>query len=208
MMNLWRIAAGGGSLHLWERGMKMARMAPASSFPYATSAKKPANRRRQIEGAFSPEKNSTLEKLRSLMGETLDFIMREEEKKGAVSFTHADLITTAEQLDKEGKHDYAFEILEWMDRKKMSFSPKELQLFVGIIAKVKGLDAAEAYFKKVDPNFKQGDPARSKNYPAFARLVILNHEFEFQTGVRQWRCSRIILLFVSIAMALSWMSVS
>ncbi|XP_010453703.1 PREDICTED: pentatricopeptide repeat-containing protein At1g02370, mitochondrial-like [Camelina sativa] len=88
------------------------------------------------------------------MGETVDFIMREEEKKGAVSFTHADLITTAEQLDKEGKHDYAFEILEWMDRKKMSFSPKELQLFVGIIAKTKGLDAAEAYFKKVDPNFK------------------------------------------------------
>ncbi|XP_019084192.1 PREDICTED: pentatricopeptide repeat-containing protein At1g02370, mitochondrial-like [Camelina sativa] len=160
----------------------MARMAH-SSFSSASSSKRNANQR--IEGAFSPEKNSILEKLRSLMGETLDFIMREEEKKGAVSFTHADLITTTEQVDKEGKHDYAFEILEWMDRKKMSFSPKELQLFVGIIAKVKGLDAAEAYFKKVDPNFKQGDPARSKNYPAFARLVILNREFEFQNGVRR-----------------------
>ncbi|XP_010492855.1 PREDICTED: pentatricopeptide repeat-containing protein At1g02370, mitochondrial-like isoform X2 [Camelina sativa] len=107
------------------------------------------------------------------MGETLDFIIREKEKKGvSITQSQADLVSAAEQLDKEGKHEYA---LEWMDKKKMSFSPSQLAVFLNIIAKTRGLDAAEAYFKKIDPNIDRMD-TRSKNWPAYVTLLLLKRE--------------------------------
>ncbi|KAF3526022.1 hypothetical protein F2Q69_00047121 [Brassica cretica] len=67
------------------------------------------------------EKSSIFEKIQPFIGETLDFITREEEKKG-VYLTKEDLVDWEKRLNKDGKFEYAFEIFEWMDKKKMEFS--------------------------------------------------------------------------------------
>ncbi|CAL9214554.1 unnamed protein product [Arabidopsis halleri] len=186
MLNLRRIAA---SVHLWNREMKIARMAPFSS---------PAenNGNRQINGDSSSAdenaKSSIFEKLRSLTRETLDFIIREEEKKG-VSVTQADLVSSAKQLHMEGKHENALQIFMWLDEKKMSFSTSELAVFVDVIAKTKGLDEAHAYLKKVDPDCDRMDQP-NKNWPTYVDLLHLETELLEKRGlvraVRRSRCRK------------------
>ncbi|XP_048615596.1 pentatricopeptide repeat-containing protein At1g02370, mitochondrial [Brassica napus] len=109
------------------------------------------------------EKSSIFEKIQPFIGETLDFITREEEKK-------EDLVDWAKRLNKDGKFEYAFEIFEWMDKKKMEFSPSELAVYVDLIAQTKGIYAAEEYFNQVEPVFDRTN-TRAKNWPAFASIV-------------------------------------
>lgn len=51
----------------------------------------------------------------------------------------------------------------------MVFSPTELALYVDLIAKVKGFEAAEKFFNKVDPNFDIKNK-KAKNWPAYLKL--------------------------------------
>ena len=55
------------------------------------------------------EKSSIFEKIQPFIGETLDFITREEEKKG-VYLTKEDLVDWEKRLNKDGKFEYAFEV--------------------------------------------------------------------------------------------------
>ncbi|KAJ4917983.1 hypothetical protein Rs2_03533 [Raphanus sativus] len=117
------------------------------------------------------EKSCIFGKLQPFVGETLDFITREEEKKG-VSVTKEDLVKWAKQLKKDGKFEHAYEIFEWMDKKKMEFSPSELAFFVDLIAKTKSLAAAKEYFNQVEPDFDRTN-TRAKNWPAFASIMLM-----------------------------------
>ncbi|CAL9214555.1 unnamed protein product [Arabidopsis halleri] len=184
MLNLRRIA--GGSLHLWKREMKIATpmriMAPfSSSTENATPPLTTGDGASSPSAAHESAKSSIFKKLGSLISETLDLIMKDEEKKG-VSITHEDLVSWAKQLDKEGKREYALEIFEWMDKKKMSFSTSELALFVNVIAKTKGLDDAHAYLKKVDPDCGRMDQP-NKNWPAYVSLLHLETELLKKCGI-------------------------
>lgn len=116
------------------------------------------------------EKRKVFQKLKSLTVETIDLILREEEKKG-VYVTQTDLVSWAKRLAKnKNKSENALEIFRWMDKKKMEFSPSELAVYVDLIAEVKGYPAAHAYFRKVDPTFKEWEP-NPKNWPAHMKLV-------------------------------------
>ncbi|XP_023643456.1 uncharacterized protein LOC111831951 isoform X2 [Capsella rubella] len=171
MLKLRRIATGGSLVHLWKGEMKIARMAPFCT----CDANNPTRKIVRASSAEKTEKNNIFEKLRSLMGETLDFVMREEEKKGDVSFTQADLVSTAEQLDKS--------LSGWIERRwiliHMSF-----KLFVKLIAKTKGLGAAHAYFDKVEPNYNSRDH-KANNFPAYVALYRLDRQFERGMGMRR-----------------------
>ncbi|CAH8251942.1 unnamed protein product [Arabidopsis lyrata] len=126
-------------------------------------------------------KSSIFEKLRSLTRETLDFIIREEEKKG-VSVTQADLVSSAKQLLMEGKRLDALQIFMWIYRKKMSFSTSELALFVDNIARTIGLPTAHAYLKKVDPDCdRMHNP--TENWPAYVDLLLLDTELLEKRGI-------------------------
>ncbi|WZZ19261.1 hypothetical protein YC2023_112350 [Brassica napus] len=96
-------------------------------------------------------KMKVFQKLKSLTVETIDLILKEEEKKG-VYVTQTDLI------------------FRWMDKKKMVFSPSQLELFVDLLGELKGAEAALAYFDKVEPNFDEMD-AEAKNRPAYLKLL-------------------------------------
>ncbi|KFK43459.1 hypothetical protein AALP_AA1G128000 [Arabis alpina] len=111
------------------------------------------------EGRIRAEREEEdFEKFRSLIVETVDLILREEEKKG-ISVTQADLLKWAKRLEKkEARHENALAIFRWMDSKKMTFSPSDLELYLRVILKVEGLDAAQDCFDKVDPNFDNMDP--------------------------------------------------
>ncbi|CAN7083761.1 unnamed protein product [Brassica oleracea var. botrytis] len=126
------------------------------------------------------EKSSIFEKIQPFIGETLDFITREEEKKG-VYLTKEDLVDWEKRLNKDGKFEYAFEIFEWMDKKKMEFSPSELAVYVDLIAQTKGIYAAEEYFNQVEPVFDRTN-TRAKNWPAFASIVVRILEYNKKNG--------------------------
>lgn len=57
-----------------------------------------------------------------------------------------------------------------MDRKKMTFSPSELALFVDLIGKSKGARASLDYLEKVDPGLDKCD-IHAKNWPAYAIIM-------------------------------------
>lgn len=112
MFNLRRRIATGYLIHLWKRETRMVVVPFSSSSSYAAE-----NPNRQITTpAFimtSPavaEKSCIFGKLQPFVGETLDFITREEEKKG-VSVTKEDLVKWAKQLKKDGKFEHAYEVL-------------------------------------------------------------------------------------------------
>ncbi|KAG2321522.1 hypothetical protein Bca4012_057414 [Brassica carinata] len=94
------------------------------------------------------EKSCIFGKLEPFIGETLDFITREEE----------DLVDWTKRLNKDGKFEYALEIFEWMmDKKKMEF--------------------AQEYFNKVEPVFDRTN-TRAKNWPAFATIMMRVFEYD------------------------------
>lgn len=51
----------------------------------------------------------------------------------------------------------------------MTFSPSEHAIYLDLIAKTKGVEAAQAYFDYLDPNFDNMYP-REKNWPAYQKL--------------------------------------
>ncbi|XP_018489028.2 pentatricopeptide repeat-containing protein At1g02370, mitochondrial-like [Raphanus sativus] len=162
MFNLRRCIASGSLHHVWKREMRIV-VAPFSSSSSAD--------RQIITSSCSAEnaKSCIFGKLQFLFTETLDYITREEEKKGV---TKDDIVELAKQLNKDGKSEYALEIFEWMDKKKMEFSPSELAFFVDLIAKTKSLAAAKEYFNQVEPDFDRTN-TRAKNWPAFASIMLM-----------------------------------
>ncbi|CAH8306152.1 unnamed protein product [Eruca vesicaria subsp. sativa] len=173
MLNLRGIAAS-GSLHFWKRETRIL------VAPFSSSAADNADRKittpafptgNKPPTSADHAKSCIFQKLQFLITETLDFITREEEKKGASVPTKDDLVNWAKQLEKDGKNHYALEIFEWMDKKKMEFSPSELAFFVDLIAQTKGIDAAKEYFNQVEPVFDRTN-TRAKNWPAFASIML------------------------------------
>ncbi|KAL0654298.1 hypothetical protein Bca4012_096989 [Brassica carinata] len=140
------------SLQLWKkiaaplssngRMWKMACTTPFSSGAESSGPIKPEK--------VKVEKRKVFQKLKSLRVETIDLIIREEEKKGVF-------------VDQE-------DLFRWMDKKKMVFSPSQLELFVDLLGELKGAEAALAYFDKVEPNFDEMD-AEAKNRPAYLKLL-------------------------------------
>ncbi|CAH8383993.1 unnamed protein product [Eruca vesicaria subsp. sativa] len=121
-------------------------------------------------GQIKAGKRKVFQKLKSLTVETIDLILREEEKKG-VFVDQEDLVRWAKRIDKRNKKpDHSLEIFRWMDKKKMVFSPSQLELYVDLLGKVKGSAAASAYFNKVEPNFDEMD-VDAKNWPAYVKVL-------------------------------------
>ncbi|CAH8346380.1 unnamed protein product [Eruca vesicaria subsp. sativa] len=137
----------------------------------------------EIPSTAVAKKSCIFGKLEPFIGKTLDFITREEEEKKGVYLTKEDLVDCAKQLNKDGKFEYAFEIFEWMDKKKMEFSPTELALFVDLICQTKGIKVAQEYFNKVEPVFDRTN-TRAKNWPAF--ISIMMRIFECDRKNCQW----------------------
>ncbi|XP_022559696.1 pentatricopeptide repeat-containing protein At1g02370, mitochondrial [Brassica napus] len=117
MFNLRRIASSGSLHHLWKREMRIV------VAPFSSSAESQITSSSSSSCSAENAKSCIFGKLQFLITETLDFITREEEKKGVSVPTKEDLVFWAKQLDKDGKNHYALEIFEWMDKKKMEFSP-------------------------------------------------------------------------------------
>ncbi|KFK43327.1 hypothetical protein AALP_AA1G110300 [Arabis alpina] len=122
------------------------------------------------KGKMQREKRKIYQKLRCLTVETVDLIIRDEEKNNGVSFTQADVVNWAKRLNKECKFRSALVIFEWMDKKKMIISPSELAIYVHLIFMIKGATTAQEYFEKVEPNFDNMD-RKSKNWPAYKILM-------------------------------------
>ncbi|CAF1969671.1 unnamed protein product [Brassica napus] len=64
-------------------------------------------------------------------------------------------------------------IFEWMEKKKMKFTPSQPATFVDFIDRVLGnmrIRAALDYFESVDPDFNNMD-YKAKNWPAYDFLA-------------------------------------
>ncbi|KAL5795742.1 hypothetical protein ACOSQ2_000562 [Xanthoceras sorbifolium] len=57
-------------------------------------------------------------------------------------------------LRKYGRFKHAFEVMEWMKRRKVNFSHTDYALYLDLTAKIKGLAAAESYFNGLPPSVK------------------------------------------------------
>ncbi|XP_018463139.1 pentatricopeptide repeat-containing protein At1g02370, mitochondrial [Raphanus sativus] len=171
------------SLELWKkivaplssngRMWKMACTTVAAPFSSGVESSAPVKVEKESSGPIKPEKQKVekrkvFQKLKSLTVETIDLIIREEGKKG-VFVDQEDLVRWARLL-KNRKPENALEIFRWMDKKKMVFSPSQLELYVDLLGKVKGHAAASAYFNKVEPNFDEMD-VDAKNRPAYLKVL-------------------------------------
>uniref|UniRef100_A0A1J3CE03 Pentatricopeptide repeat-containing protein, mitochondrial n=1 Tax=Noccaea caerulescens TaxID=107243 RepID=A0A1J3CE03_NOCCA len=65
-----------------------------------------------------------------------------------------DLIRYAKDLRKLRQPQRALEVFEWMERKEIVFSSSDHAIRLDLIAKTKGLEAAESYFNSLDPSTK------------------------------------------------------
>ncbi|CAA7025076.1 unnamed protein product [Microthlaspi erraticum] len=179
--------------HFWKRacttiaGPALARTEPSVAPPSAAAgvradllvtsdgSSESARKEKAKEAAKTQRKKRMMfEELLDNLGatrvkKTLNALSKREKEYG-VSITQADLVRWAKRLDKDGKHQQAYEMFKWMEAKKMTFSPSELATFVGLIEKTKDLGEAFAYFKKADPDFDNMD-MKCKNWPAYQVLL-------------------------------------
>ncbi|KAF2589937.1 hypothetical protein F2Q70_00041909 [Brassica cretica] len=124
------------SLRLWKKvatplpsGWKMGCTTVAAPFSSSVENSDPIK-------AEKVGKMKVFQKLKSLTVETIDLILKEEEKKGAY-VTQTDLVRWAKRIDKRNNRpENSLEIFRWMDKKKMMFSPSELELYVDLLGKV------------------------------------------------------------------------
>ncbi|CAE5957294.1 unnamed protein product [Arabidopsis arenosa] len=153
MMNFRRIAAG--SLHLLHKSAT--RSKPSDSGVIA--------RLRWTTRALSTTESA----------ETAATTSPSDPNEGVVFFSKDNLMSRVNSLHKEGKHELALHLFDSMDAQKVEFTPSEFAFHIEILAKVKGLAAAKAYFKKADPDFNNRDH-HAKNWPAYATLARLTSE--------------------------------
>ncbi|KAL0654295.1 hypothetical protein Bca4012_096986 [Brassica carinata] len=140
------------SLRLWKKvatplpsGWKMACTTVAAPFSSTVENSDPIK-------AEKVGKMKVFQKLKSLTVETIDLILKEEEKKG-VYVTQTDLVRWA----KRG----------WIKR-RWCFLPPNLSL--DLLGELKGAEAASAYFDKVEPKFDEMD-AYAENSPAYLKVL-------------------------------------
>uniref|UniRef100_A0A0D3D5Z3 Uncharacterized protein n=1 Tax=Brassica oleracea var. oleracea TaxID=109376 RepID=A0A0D3D5Z3_BRAOL len=69
-----------------------------------------------------------------------------------------------------GRPEISVQIFEWMEKKKMKFTPSQLATFVDFIDRVHSIRAALNYFESVDPDFDNMD-YKAKNWPAYDFLA-------------------------------------
>ncbi|KAF2619062.1 hypothetical protein F2Q68_00041561 [Brassica cretica] len=56
-----------------------------------------------------------------------------------------------------GRPEISVQIFEWMEKKKMKFTPSQPATFVDFIDRVHSIRAALDYFESVDPDFNNMD---------------------------------------------------
>ncbi|CAA7020720.1 unnamed protein product [Microthlaspi erraticum] len=111
--------------------------------------------------------------LSSHPAETLDMnlIMKDYKKK---RITKADLCSWAKDFYMDGKPQgpqYALKILEWMDQKEMKFSASQLELYMDVLCKIKGVEAGTNCFQRLKPDFDQNNTRARNNSPAYWILI-------------------------------------
>lgn len=72
-----------------------------------------------------------------------------------------------------------------MESKKMTFSPSQLELYVELIAKSKGLKPALDFFYKVEPHFNNMAGAAAKNWPAYSKIMRMKEEADKRSKCRR-----------------------
>ncbi|XP_024009169.1 pentatricopeptide repeat-containing protein At1g02370, mitochondrial isoform X2 [Eutrema salsugineum] len=115
---------------------------PASAGVEAyASAPTAASRQREIYN-----KLSKLSVTEGTVPETLNqFIME------GITLRKHDLFRCAKLLRKFRRYQHALEIFEWMEMRKMAVSASDHAIRLDLIAKTRGLEAAENYFNKLEP---------------------------------------------------------
>ncbi|CAH8252078.1 unnamed protein product [Arabidopsis lyrata] len=149
MMNFRRIAAG--SLHLLQKSATRPALFP------------------------KPSDSGVIARLRWTTRALSTTESAETAAAASVFSSKDNLMSRVNRLHKEGKDELALHLFDSMDANKVEFTPSEFAFHIEILAKVKGLAAAKAYFKKADPDFNDGD-IHAKNWPAYATLLRLTSE--------------------------------
>ncbi|KAG7595560.1 Pentatricopeptide repeat [Arabidopsis suecica] len=120
--------------------------APAAANGVEASVPAPtaASRQRELY-----KKLSKLSVVGGTVAETLNqFIME------GITVRKVDLFRCAKDLRKFRRHQHALEIFDWMEKRKMTFSVSDHAIRLDLIAKTKGLEAAENYLNNLDPSAK------------------------------------------------------
>ena len=89
--------------------------------PFSSSAESQITTSSSSSSSAENAKSCIFGKLQFLITETLDFITREEEKKGVSVPTKEDLVFWAKQLDKDGKNHYALKVFLYFDHSSVLF---------------------------------------------------------------------------------------
>ncbi|KFK43328.1 hypothetical protein AALP_AA1G110500 [Arabis alpina] len=114
--------------------------------------------------------NKMFDELQNLTGFYLDHITSEQEKNGT-SLSEAVIAGWANRLSSDGKHGQALEIYEWMEKRKMKFSPSQFAHFAEVMGKLKGDVAVNDLFKNLDPHFHKMDSSELKNWLPYKNLL-------------------------------------
>ncbi|VVA89717.1 unnamed protein product [Arabis nemorensis] len=89
----------------------------------------------------------------SVTGETVAQTLNQFIMEG-IPVRKFDLFRCAKDLRKFRRHQHALEIFDWIEMRKMGFSVSDHAIRLDLIAKTKGLEAAERYFHSLDPSTK------------------------------------------------------
>ncbi|CAH2047206.1 unnamed protein product [Thlaspi arvense] len=119
--------------------------APAADGVEASvSAPTAASRKRMIY-----QKLSKLPVTGGTVAQTLNQFVME-----GITVRKEELFRCAKDLRKFRRHQHSLEIFEWMEMRKMTLSVSDHAIRLDLIAKTKGLEAAENYFNNLDPYAK------------------------------------------------------
>ncbi|CAK8572704.1 unnamed protein product [Lathyrus sativus] len=132
-MNYSRLIPGGGSL--------LRRLCTAS--PVSTVAELPKKKYNLYQ------RLSELEKTGGTVSQTLNQYIMEGKAVGK-----SELDKCVQELRKYRRIHHAFEIMEWMIMRKISFSWDNYAVHLDLVSKVKGLVDAENYFNSLPPSAK------------------------------------------------------
>nr|VDC91970.1 unnamed protein product [Brassica oleracea] len=110
----------------------------------AASTRKTAKKHRSVY-----KKLSNLGSRGGKMVETLNKMTME-----GIPIIKHDLVRYAKDLRKNRLPQRALEVFEWMEKKEIAFTGSDHAIRLDLIAKTKGLEAAESYFNTLDPSSK------------------------------------------------------
>ncbi|EEF47249.1 pentatricopeptide repeat-containing protein At1g02370, mitochondrial [Ricinus communis] len=104
----------------------------------------------------SPRQSEKLYHKLSALGATGGSVSRtlNEHIMEGKTITKIELSRCIRELRKYRRFDHAFEIMEWMEKRKMNFSYADRAIRLDLIGKARGIAAAEDYFNGLSPSAK------------------------------------------------------